>query len=632
MGGQLTIRAAIAEHEAAPFATQESADLAPTPVAQKNKARRISKSGVAMYAAAIAIRIPTMTQSLTIWHGWRQTQTAYTALIFQQSGIDLLRPQVPVLGRPGVLVYELPLFQAMGSMLASFGVEIGQALRWTSLFWFIVTALLLRAILLRVSNQRIASAAQFVFLFNPYGLFWSRAALIEYLATALALGYVLCGLRWRQGGRAWNLVFACFLAATAALVKSTTAFVWIVPLAVTMLCPNKTFSVSISDLSFVKKGLAFCCLVSSIGIAGTSWTVWADHVKSTPLLEGVKTGGALSNSKSEWPYLFTMRVWAKPWAMVVNNQIGGLVIFVVILAALFVVQGKMWWWSLAAIWPFAVFVFPVQYRFHEYYVAAISPAVAALVALAFDWVLSSSVAKAFPKIVRRSLLAPLWAVMAFVAGSQSIHQLVAGNDDPVFQNDQVYANELRAHTSVDELIGAIGLSWSPIPFYEARRRGAVMPEGGEVVFGREFRDGNYHALLIDDSMKRNLDVLKGWAWLSSVSQHLIRIEDHRQNGAKFQSAFVSAKDKSSIPVDKIFGRASLKCDGTKLSLPRSRKPLALWFRQPNSKQRLVIDPSTAALPIRDVAVVSEAAFPKGQREMECLGGGQLEIDMITETH
>lgn len=120
-----------------------------------------------IYVAAIALRIPTMGQSLTVWHGWRQTQTAYTARIFRTEGIDLLRPQVPVFGRPFVLVYELPLFQAMASGVASLGVGLEHALRWTSLFWFAVTALLLGSILVRIAGRRVAVAAELVFCSIP---------------------------------------------------------------------------------------------------------------------------------------------------------------------------------------------------------------------------------------------------------------------------------------------------------------------------------------------------------------------------------------------------------------------------------------------------------------------------------
>ncbi len=50
-------------------------------------------------------------------HAFRQTQTAYTARVFHEDGIDLLHPKLPVLGEPFEVPFEFPLFQAAASLV-----------------------------------------------------------------------------------------------------------------------------------------------------------------------------------------------------------------------------------------------------------------------------------------------------------------------------------------------------------------------------------------------------------------------------------------------------------------------------------------------------------------------------------
>src|SRR5262249_58709242 len=115
---------------------------------------------------------------------FRQTQTAYLALLFHQNGIDLFHAKLPVLGPPFEIPLEFPLFQAAASLVMDAGVAPDLALRLTALCCFSVTALLLWALVRKLASPVAAFAALCFFLFSPFALVWSRAELIEYLATA----------------------------------------------------------------------------------------------------------------------------------------------------------------------------------------------------------------------------------------------------------------------------------------------------------------------------------------------------------------------------------------------------------------------------------------------------------------
>ena len=590
-----------------------------------------------MYVTAIAVRIPSMGQSLVVWHGWRQTQTAFTTQVFQAQGIDLLRPQVPVFGRPFVMVYELPLFQAMASGVASLGVGLEHALRWTSLFWFIVTAMLLHAILMQVVGSRVAVAAELVFLFNPFGLFWSRASLIEYLATALALGCVLAAVLWRNGKSNVYLVTSVVLGGIGAMVKATTVMVWMLPLVVLMVVAT---GIGVeAGAGLVRKQqpriLAFVSIASCVVVAAFGWSAWADYLKGlSPLTAGSKTGSVLSENRTAWPHLLTAQQWAKPYDMVVNHQLGGIIVALLVLFALYRTDRKLWWWSLALMPVAAVLLFPVQYRVHEYYDAAASPAVAALAGLAGVALLQSHWASRFPHLLCARVLVPLWLLMAIGNGYQSIALLRLANSSAVVQAELELPRELRANTQPDELIGGVGLiSWSPVPFYEANRRGAIMtfPEKVEM-YVHEFRSGDYHAILVGTPRRDDLRVLDGWAWIGAVSPHVLRFGDDRSSvkSASVLSLSVDTATAGFTETKILQGPSTLICDGSAHRLPSIEGQMALWFVQPNGHQHFWVDDKLAALPVRGAAVVKAEAFTVGRdRSLRCLGGGTLDIARIS---
>lgn len=51
--------------------------------------------GIVLIAIAFLVHVPSLDQPLLATQNFRQTHTAYNALIFHEQGIDLYRPQVP---------------------------------------------------------------------------------------------------------------------------------------------------------------------------------------------------------------------------------------------------------------------------------------------------------------------------------------------------------------------------------------------------------------------------------------------------------------------------------------------------------------------------------------------------------
>ena len=98
-----------------------------------------------MLAVAVIPRLPTLLQPLLEKHAFRQTWTAFTALIYHERGIDLLHAEVPVFGPPFFQPQEFPLFQAIAALIMDVGVPTDPAMRVTGLLCFFATAAAFRS-------------------------------------------------------------------------------------------------------------------------------------------------------------------------------------------------------------------------------------------------------------------------------------------------------------------------------------------------------------------------------------------------------------------------------------------------------------------------------------------------------
>ena len=162
-------------------------------------------------------------------HAFRQTQTAWTAREFHEGGFDLLHPKLPVFGEPFEVPFEFPLFQALAALPMELGLAEDTSLRLTSLLCFVLTALLLWGLVRYIAGPVGGVAALVAFVFTPLALLWSRTSMIEYLATAGAVGFAFALVLWRDRRRPVFLALALAAGLVGMLVKPTTAVFWILP-------------------------------------------------------------------------------------------------------------------------------------------------------------------------------------------------------------------------------------------------------------------------------------------------------------------------------------------------------------------------------------------------------------------
>ena len=341
------------------------------------------------------------------------------------------------------------------------GVAEDVALRGTALASFVLTGFLLWLLVRRQAGELGAAVALVVFAASPLAIEWSRAALIEYLALALAIGFALAGLRWRERQGTWWFVAALVIGCLATMVKITTAAFWIAPFALLGVWRDDAPATARSRIG------AWTLTVVPL-VAGLAWTRWADAIKAASDATAWLTSTALTS----WNFgTVAQRLEPDQWEHVVANVIylgGGIALpLLAIPILIFAVerrQLRFWTW-IAVTLAGPVVVFFNLYYVHDYYSTAVTASVAALVGVGFAALAAM-----------RSLGARLLIVVA-AAASVAVWMLNATYWTRTFETapdpDGVLplAAQISRETTPEQYVAIIGRDWSPSVLYYANRWG-----------------------------------------------------------------------------------------------------------------------------------------------------------------
>lgn len=234
-------------------------------------------------------KLPTLGQPLTENFAWRQTQTAWTARIYHQQGVDLFHPEVPVHGPPWDFGFEFPLFQALGSLLMDVGLPPDLAMRTLGLITFLISGWLVYQLLLHLAGDVAGVVGLAAFLFSPFGLLWGRTSLIEYLATAAALTFILSALRWLDHLRPIAFGAAMVAGVVAMLVKITTGAFYLLSLLVYRR----------GGRTMLLREWSVPALIIVPAFAGLLWTRHIDAIKAEAVATVFRRARSLLTSTSE---------------------------------------------------------------------------------------------------------------------------------------------------------------------------------------------------------------------------------------------------------------------------------------------------------------------------------------------
>ena len=167
-------------------------------------------------------------------HEFRQAQTALIAhYIDEQNNYSLLY-ETPVLGKPWVsILLEVPVYEwSVVGLSRAFGLPHFLAARTISLgcFYLILPAIYLLLGRFNLSRPRRLLALALI-LACPVYIFYSRAFLMESMELMCCAWFLLGFLR-TMDERRWSWLVLTVVAGTgAALIKSATFAVWLLPAA-----------------------------------------------------------------------------------------------------------------------------------------------------------------------------------------------------------------------------------------------------------------------------------------------------------------------------------------------------------------------------------------------------------------
>ncbi|HUG64667.1 MAG TPA: glycosyltransferase family 39 protein, partial [Gaiellaceae bacterium] len=550
-------------------------------------------------------------------HAFRQTQTAYTARIYHEQGIDLLHPKLPVLGEPFEVPFEFPLFQAAASIVMDAGVDDDRAMRTTGLACFLLTALLLFGLVRHVTGRVGAIAAVAAFVFTPFAFVWGRASLMEYLATAGGVGFAWATIVWRERAHPLPGALALVAGLVGMLVKPTTALFWILPA-----LAHRPESARETDRRRIRIGAA--ALIALPLVAALAWTRHADSIKQAGPTTAWLTSGALR----EWNFgtieqRFDLTTWDVVLSRIGHTVLGAagvMLLAVAIVATVSSPQRRFW----ASIWLAAVapmLVFTNLYFLHDYYLAAISPALAALVGLSADFIATRLPNK--PAVAAAGVvLAGFLAYTTLDLGRSYWLRIHGSEDDPTVMP---LAGQISAHTRPGELVATDGLDWDPAVLYYARRWGHMVTGHTRDVAFDLIRSDDYRYLVVHDPANADLEPLGRWTLLGALDRNLYALADTRNELGNAQ--FV-VSDVAAVP-SVAQAPTEIPC-GRSFSL-RSRAP-GTWlsFAPAGASARIAVSDEIAPLPVRRYAWL-DADLAHGDRFMlTCSGMPSLTLEAVVE--
>lgn len=603
-----------------------------------------------VFVFATLVRFPTLNQPLVETQPHRQTQTAYTARIFHEEGIDLLHPELPVLGEPWEVPFEFPLFQALASVPMAFGVSPDAAMRVTALGTFLLSAALIWGLMRYVTRRPVPPMAALVaFSFSPFALLWSRASMIEYLAVAGAVGFAFGAILWLDTRRWWWAVIALVAGLVGMLVKPTTTAFWVLPILGWTI--GRAQWTGWGDwlrgvwawFRRTARPTLLAVLIVPFLVA-LVWTAHADAIKArSPATAAFTEEGLRSWNFGTLEQRLSFDNWLTLFDRAENLIIGlGPLLWVGLFALALAVSRPRWFWVgivLTGVLP--VVVFFNLYVVHDYYLAAVTPAAAMLLGAGAGWLHERWHGARFGHTAAIGgvvLLGIVWLASNLLPTRSywRTAYLDIDRSHPVLAGGRVTESEIREVREVtgpDDRIVVAGIDWSPGLLYYADRRGLMLHasniDGAQATAEARRRGYQYFFALRPGADPVHLT--RTWSWIGAVSQHVYRLGERPSEvmpAAMLGSTDPAQFDRVSAMGEKLVdGAISLSC-GNPVSIPRGRD--ATWIRIGGGgadAARVSISDGIAPLPGVDIVVVPTIATGS-PLELQCAGVESLSIEAV----
>jgi 4-amino-4-deoxy-L-arabinose transferase-like glycosyltransferase len=430
---------------------------------------------IAIVGWDIWVHLPSMNQKLLELHSFRQTQTAWTALIFHQQGIDLFHPKIPVFGPPWEVPFEFPLFQALGALVMDAGVPTDLAMRSTGFATFIAALFILWRLVARLAGEVAGLLSVLAFAVCALALLWARTSMIEYFVVAASLAMIYGALRWHESNHwAW-WALALGAGVVAMLVKPTTAVMYLPAVLALGWSGYRAGPKRPLGKPLLYAGALIALLAVPL-LFGGLWTVYADKIKGAQQFTADQTSAALST----WNFgTMAQRMSPTTWEYIGGRLqelvLGGATVIWVPLGFIASLWLKRRLFTIA--WLAGAFIGPLVfvnlYFIHDYYLIALSPMAAAMVGIGLAW--------CFKKW--KWILPPLLGLVLLIAWGTTLQRAehywgIEFWETKGGEQHGEAAAYIDARSNPGDYVVIVARGWNPATLYYADRWG-LMIEGSE---------------------------------------------------------------------------------------------------------------------------------------------------------
>jgi hypothetical protein len=501
-------------------------------------------AGAVLALFSLAPRLQNLESPLLERHGFRQTQTAISVRGFMHNGIDFLNYETPVFGPPWQVPFELPVFQASAAVLAYTGLVNGsldKICRVTAVLYFYLSAALLYCVCSLFLGRGVSLLAVVVYVWTPFNLLWSKTCMIDYAAVAFALAYLYTTMRWlrRPQNPVW-LVAGIVSGSLTGAVKITTLPVVAVPLAALILdhiavhwlgAPRAAGAARVLKAHWLELvGLLLVAVVPAT--LSLLWTHHADSVKGSSMFASWLT----STSLKGWNFgTWEQRVDSVNWRTIAERIYGLMAPAGVALMPIVAFvslprlarETRIFVVTLAGGVILTITIFFNLYVVHDYYLIAVAPGIAILVAVGLAATATNSAGRLARGrcVVAVVLLASAAIALRFGGAFQML-------SDHSGHPELAVARMIQEHTAPGDLVvlGLPHLSWDPtIPYYADRKACTLRDDGSYPRVDPFLVKHSFHFAALHMSHPAELRHWKKELLAETNGFHLYRIEYQEGN-------------------------------------------------------------------------------------------------------
>jgi hypothetical protein len=229
---------------------------------------------IAIIILGFVVRLYKIDNPIADWHSWRQADTASVTRVFSKEGINLLVPKFQDIGSTttgkdnpeGFRMVEYPLYNfahlAVFKLAPSLGID--KAGRLTSVFFSTISLIFLYLITRKISGEKTAILASFLFAFLPFSIYYSRVVLPEpAMITAYLISFYFF-LKFIEKQIPSNFILSSLFMATAILIK---------PYAIFFILPYLYISLDKWGMELRKNKYFYIFIITSI-LPFAAWRIW----------------------------------------------------------------------------------------------------------------------------------------------------------------------------------------------------------------------------------------------------------------------------------------------------------------------------------------------------------------------